>query len=397
MTESGILFQRDMELYHLTLVEVGIRSYLESSGPGMSFIPLRFQEILRLGLVRPGIGVVGWMNEPKTIRMIESCGTPYLNLFEGAKSSNVGLQLQFEGEGNVAADFFVKELGYEHLAFVGNAHLKSNSRRCAEFSRAAEMHGIDVHSLIAERLEGTPSVGDYEPGASPALDLSIEFLRSLPKPIGIFCANDSLAMKVYFVARSLGISVPDEIGILGVGGPRAENSGPMSEISVIQLDHERQGKISAQMMCEYLNGERRTRPVLMEPGRIAHRATTARRRVFDPLIQKALSIIRMNQTATIQAICGELNVSRRTLENRFRKATNSSVAKAIDFERFNKAKALMRNHRYSNDSIASLAGYANRDQMRRSFHRFARLTPSEYRLRWRDRERPSVDIPKTAS
>jgi len=380
MKKSFILLDADIPpLYHLNLIRQGIREFIENNNTPFQYSPLTWAE---LKLIHPPhktkTGIVGWFRDHSSIKQFEEQGIPYLNLSESAISSNVGLQVAFAGEGTLAADFFIRDMKIENLVFVGVKNASSNLRRLNEYRQRATKDGIPVHNYSIEPQAVTPASPQERTISIFGHDF-IKLIRTIPKPVGIFCGNDQVALSVQHTALEMGFSVPEEISVIGIGGITTIDNEGLNTISVIQLDYRNQGKIGASMIVNHLMGKPQQNNQQLIPDGITHRATTINRNVTDPMIQKTMTVIREDPALCVDLICQRLGISRRTLEKRFRLATNTTLARSIDLERFNKAKMLIKADRYNQESIAGLSGYANRAQMRRSFYRFACMSPRQYR------------------
>lgn len=98
----------------------------------------------------------------------------------------------------------LRDLGHERIAHLGGPPdlLHSRLRREAYLASVAD---ADEVALTAE--------GDYsgEEGAE-ALDA---FLRADPRPTAIVCDNDAMAIGALGAAAELGISVPEELSVIG--------------------------------------------------------------------------------------------------------------------------------------------------------------------------------------
>src|SRR5690606_33421579 len=92
-----------------------------------------------------------------------------------------------------------------------------------------------------------------------------QLLRGNPRPMGIFCADDRIALNLYYLAQHLGIQVPEEVSILGVGSLQRAEEGGVHSISVVQMDHIRQGFCAAQLMERYLTGTLTEQSIVLRP------------------------------------------------------------------------------------------------------------------------------------
>jgi transcriptional regulator GlxA family with amidase domain len=97
------------------------------------------------------------------------------------------------------------------------------------------------------------------------------------------------------------------------------------------------------------------------------------------MVRDALLMIQKNPSIEVPAVCNHFKLGRKAMDVRFRRATNMTVAKAIELERFNQAKRYLQEKSFSLDAVATMAGYHNRQGMRRSFQRFTQMSPQEIR------------------
>lgn len=382
MKERFIIFEVDGNSYHLTMIQKGIQSYLESCSQPVSFLPLGLAEIKQLSLESDNveIGVIGWFRSNTRTRYLQENKIPYINLFECAEMSNCGCDIAFQNEGGLAAEFFIKELKLKNLAFVGLDGVASSQRRMQEFRAKAKEHDLEVDCVYERLSEVGPYVEMHENKFAEARQKIHDWLFHVGKPVGIFCSNDRIALNLLFRSERCGFSVPDEISILGVGSIHGADQAGVGSISIVHLDHVQQGYTSARIMADYLiHRKSPSTPIRLKPDGIVHRSTTTRLAIGDDVIREAISLIQRTNDVTVESLCDMLHISRRALERRFRSVTNMTVARAIDFERFNKAKLLMKNRKYNYEAIAGLAGYSDVKQMRRSFQRLTQMNPRQFR------------------
>lgn len=384
MKHRFLIFERDSTSYHCELICEGIRRYFSRGEHLLTFLPVGASELEGIYQTQVEIRpvILGWLERSSSIAYFDRLGVPFLNLRESDLQSNTGLSAGFHGEGSVAADFFIKELNLESLAFVGLQNSASSSRKKKEFEEAAKVHGIPVKSLILESVIATEAgrtefAFDRERVIRRYADLR-NLLESLPKPAGIFCSVDRIALSLYYFAEYLGFSIPADLSILGVGCLQRADVGGVQSISVVHTDYGKLGYHAAELMENYVTGGGGATARILEPDGIIHRSTTSRRGVRDVIVRKAYDLIEKQPNVTVAELCALMSIPRRTLENHFVAATNLSVGKAIDQERFQRAKQLLRSRKFSHQAIAGLAGYRNHRQMIRSFDRFLKMSPAHY-------------------
>jgi LacI family transcriptional regulator len=70
-------------------------------------------------------------------------------------------------------------------------------------------------SSIGRGLGLTVSVSACPASLSGAAEVATRLLRAHPHPTALFCLSDSIAFGAYSAARAVGLSIPDELSILG--------------------------------------------------------------------------------------------------------------------------------------------------------------------------------------
>lgn len=384
MPNRFIIFERDSSAYHCTLIHEGIRQYFNSGKRELTFLPLGLTDLESVLFSRPQekAAAISWLERPYNLSFFENQDAPYINLIEAEHQSNRGLKISFQGEGVLAADLFIDELKLNSIAYVGMKDLLSHQRRAREYRETAHRKGLTVTELHLDGIMLNDSeLCHYSFNRTRLSERHANIshlLKTLPRPAGIFCGNDRIALNLYYYAEQLGIDIPTEVNLLGIGCLQRAEEGGVHFISVVQTDFIKLGYQAAKIMEEFILSGSPPNPTVLKPDGIIHRSTTSRRAVKDSLIHRAFELIDHDRTITVQELSDQLGVSRRSLENRFLTATNLSVGKAIDYERFRAAKQLLRSKQYNYEAIASLAGYHNHRQMLRSFDRIAKMSPSQY-------------------
>jgi LacI family transcriptional regulator len=115
-------------------------------------------------------------------------------------------------------------------------------------------------------------VGRYQEDASR--ELAHDLLSLVDRPTAIFAANDLSAIAVLGVAAELGISVPDELSVIGFDDiPEAARHAP--PLSTVRQPMQRLGEVATKLLIALMNGETPEQTHVRLPTRLAPRATTA--------------------------------------------------------------------------------------------------------------------------
>lgn len=209
-----------------------------------------------------------------------------------------------------------------------------------------------------------------------------ELIRHLPENTGVLAANDNFARRVCLLALEAGRSVPEEIAILGVDAEEMISLTSPVSLSSIEPNAYRIGYEAARTVARLLENPATVQPVtLIPPKGVAVAASTDHLATSDPVIAKAVELIRLHacQNLTVEALCTHLGISRRSLERRFRKALNKSLNDQITKVRIDRASAFLEKSDLPIGEIADKCGFASIYYFSRAFKNATGLSPRAFR------------------
>lgn len=217
------------------------------------------------------------------------------------------------------------------------------------------------------------------------------FLAALPKPCALFAANDLVGADVLGAAGILGLSVPEELAVLGVDDIRSicEHTRPL--LSSIRPDFPRGGEIAAILLRETLarrSSRTREKRHYYGPVGVTHRASTRLTRKADPFVSAALDLIAGKACTGLMAreVAKTFPCARPVAEARFRKATGHSILEEIHAVRLERIKELLESSSQQIKSLHDFCGFASENALRRFFLRKTGMTMSA----WRNRRRTAL-------
>ena len=156
------------------------------------------------------------------------------------------------------------ETGRRDIAYVGSGGLVSSTVRREAVERALKKHGI-THLL--DRYP-SPDDGWQTPGPIAAL-----IAADLPE--ALICYDDMLALALMDALRALGISVPDDVAVVGFDGiPFAEMSNPRLTTVVTPLTE--LGRLAASSLIEAIRSGRLPEAVVLPVELVVRESTRAR-------------------------------------------------------------------------------------------------------------------------
>lgn len=278
------------------------------------------------------------------------------------------------------ATLAAKELlstGFVHFAYV-SFHEKRfwDDEREAAFKKAIELNGMTCPVFRTGKASNADSVSH--------LRRLGEFIAALPKPCGVFAANDRTAENVLTVASMLNLSMPHDLSVIGVDNYEniCENTSPT--LTSVEPDFRRAGASAAMIVLEIeQNGNQPAaeRRRVYGPLRVVRRASTRILARHDAEVAAALKMIAANACTALTAaqVAKTFPCSRVYAEMRFRRATGQSILEAIQSVRLERAKELLRNPNQQLKSIADFCGFKSQNALCKFFLKKTGMTMSAWR------------------
>jgi len=169
--------------------------------------------------------------------------------------------------GFLATDHLLR-LGHRRIGFLGGRpDLESSRLREEGYRKALEAAGIPVDAELMR-------VGDYrrQSATGPAREL-----LSLPdRPTAVFAANDLSALGTMDVARELGISVPDELSIVGYDNV-PESALTQPPLTTVNQPMQDMGAAAVDLLIHLMDGTEDRDTHVRLPIRLVERGSTAPR------------------------------------------------------------------------------------------------------------------------
>jgi LacI family transcriptional regulator len=270
------------------------------------------------------------------------------------------------------------ERGLESFAYFGDDKPWSR-KRLTSFQEVLGKHGFRVSVCIQprDRLEQSLTKND--------LDLIADWLKALPKPIGLMAAHDECGQKILDVCKTLEIDVPKEVAVVGVDNDEfiCDLSDP--PLSSIATDAERAGYEAAKVLAKQMEHQKRDgKNIYIRPLYVVPRQSTDILNVQDEAVAKAIHCIRMHAREIIQVsdVVEAAGVSRADLYKRFHNVLGHSISSEIRYVRANEIARLLVETNMSISKIALSLGYHNTAHVARFFRHEKGITPLEYRKKY---------------
>jgi LacI family transcriptional regulator len=324
-------------------------------------------------------GIIAFVSETRLAEELEALSVPVVDIAAWtAKPRFPRFSVNDREVGALAAETMF-DLGVESFGFVGNTRLRFGELRREGYVHALGVQGYSCHEWHAQ----DPMLPTLRAWTMGKIDKQlVGWLKSLPKPIGIFADNDERALLLSECCLDAGIDVPNEVLLLGVDNDPHLTEFGVPNLSSIEIPARRIGSLAAEHLSRLMAGFEYERVEhLLSPVGVVHRQSTDRFCQSEPALRDALAYIRDHacQGAGVQDIVSHCSVSRRTLENLFRRHLRTSPLQEIVDTRLAAAKRMLSTGSEKVDVVARDCGFASASALCNAFRSRLDTTPQAYR------------------
>lgn len=265
--------------------------------------------------------------------------------------------------------------GFRYFAYCGDQRFAWSVARGGFFDELVRNAGLTCEHY-------TSPVGP-ERDSDAETDAIAEWLRGLPCPLAVFAAYDARGQQVLEACQRAGLSVPEEVAVLGVDNDELLCELSPQALSSVIPDMQRTGWEAAELLSRLMNG------ALIEPSvhrippiGIATRQSTDVTAVEDVHVAKAARFIREHACVGISVsdVVSAVPVGRRLLEKRFRALLGRTLRQEITRVQMQRVKELLVGTDLSLAEIAERAGFRHVEYLTFVFKREFGTSPSAYRI-----------------
>lgn len=302
--------------------------------------------------------------------------------------------------GRIAAQHFL-DRKFKNFAFCGFAGGRFSKYCLLGYRRALTSAGctctayqpsestryeFDSSVLIAEKLNLAPDRKSL-----------IKWVKSLPKPIAVFCPNDLRAWQLLNVCKEYGVDVPREMAILGLDNDSIVCGFCRPMISSVDPDCMAIGREAAHTLMEMIAKPHLAKKQIVRqvnPIGVVERASTEVYPLNPPWISDALVYIHkhVSDRLTADDVFKHLGLSHTIVSRTFRKVLNTTVQKEIADSRLETARHFLANTNLSAAEIAGRAGFGSSSYFMRRFTSEHGMAPLAWRKSSKNIQRNYTEI-----
>jgi LacI family transcriptional regulator len=270
-----------------------------------------------------------------------------------------------------------RDRGLQRFAYSGLTKTSFGRCHCDAFAEVVERAGFSC--IVYKSPRSAP-----RDRHDKLLKHKISWLKSLPKPVGIFTWAITPGRELLEACRLANLSVPYEIAVLGGNDDELLCDASWPPLSGINVPTEQIGHEAACLLDRMMRGGKSTLgPTLLSPTGVISRRSTDTVAIDDVDVAQALNIIRAQACKPIQIsdILRVIPVSRSSIERKFRQAIGRSPTEEIHRVRMAKAKSLLAETDMPMQKIADACGFATYNYLTRVFTSENGVTPRDFRYR----------------
>ncbi|MGA2175115.1 MAG: DNA-binding transcriptional regulator [Verrucomicrobiota bacterium] len=356
----------------------GIVDFARQQG-GWAFTRLPERLDPSIGWLRhwPGDGAFVLITNRADARIARSLPMPVVNLAcYLADASIPTVTVNHKTIGHIAAEHLL-ERRFKRFAYYGAGGLLYSELRREGFQAAVAAKGNPCDVLETGTLA--------EPGHKwkDQIEELASWLTRLQRPVGIMADTDLRANMVLEACAQAGLHVPKDIAVIGVDDDPTICEFCVPPLSSVSRNGWEVGRRAAMLLDHLIRGGRRSEgPILIPPDGVVLRRSTDTLAIEDSHVAAAVQYIRqhLDEPFGVERIIRQAALSRRSLEQRFRKSFGSTPSAAINELRVERAKQLLAApSRQSLTNTAAACGFTGLRHFRLVFRRIAGMTPAKFR------------------
>jgi len=337
-----------------SLIE-GILAYSKTHGPWHIHLePQQRNDHLSLPESWQGQGIIARVASHEMAAELDALGIPLVNIssvrLEGVDCPRVITDPS--AEARLAFGTF-RSRGFRNFAYVGDLQQSYVAQHFAAYKEVVENAGFRLLT--------------FSPGQDGCLQ---DWLRSVPKPIGLYCWGPGLGHKVIDACQLSGIHVPYDVAVLGSNYDELLSAASFPPQAGIRMAAEQIGMTAAAILDGMMHGRPpEKREWLLDPMGVVETDSIDTVAVDD---RRMAGVMRyLNEHAldpiTVDDVLRAHPMARRSMERKFRQLFGCSVIEQIRRLRINHARMLLAETDAPVTGIAEQCGFSSYNYLNRIF------------------------------
>jgi LacI family transcriptional regulator len=278
----------------------------------------------------------------------------------------------------------LKERGFRHFAYCGFNGADYSDERRDGFVEAVARANLHCHVYAETHPPAKADTAQYEGLGQKDGAQMANWIKKLPKPVGLMACNDMRGRQVLDACRAIGVSSPEEIAVIGVDNDDVLCNLSDPPLSSVVPDTARIGYEAAVLLAQMMAGKKTpVGEIFIEPGHVVTRRSTEVLAMEDRQIAAAARFISEHafEGIDVSDVLRAVPMSRSTMDRRFVKILGRSPKGEILRVRLNRVKQLLAETDFPLSLIAEKVGMEHVEHLSRIFKNRIGVAPSEFRSR----------------
>lgn len=209
-----------------------------------------------------------------------------------------------------------------------------------------------------------------------------EWLRQLPKPVGVMAAHDDLGRRVLDACLVSDCRVPQDVAVIGVDNNELLCLLSSPALSSVEQGARELGYGTARLLDQIIEGARPRKELFtVDPVTVVTRSSTDVLAIPDGRVAQALTFIQdyACQGIKVPQVAAAVAISRSGLEKRFASVLGYTIRTAIRRAQLERARRLVLETDLALKQIAAATGFRSVEHMTTLYGRALGVTPARHR------------------
>lgn len=338
----------------------------------------RLDEVVRFAVSWKADAIIGQFRSTDDVDSFRRSGIiPIAQDYQQRLPDVISISGDYALSGRICADYFIDK-GVKSFAYFGlKGFVWSDERRDAFFA--------EIHARMPEASTSLLEKLDADGAWWYDLDRLTQWLRSLPKPVGVMACDDQRAYYIMEASKlgGEGMRIPNDIMVLGVDNDETVCQLTSPPLSSLNQATEEAGYDAARLIDHLLTLPPAQRfkegeDIIVRPTFITARSSTDAFIHSNPYISRMMYFISNNlfNHLSVNDVVDQVPMSRRLVESIFRQEVGISIYQYIIRARVARMKNLIVN----GSSPLEAADELGMDYkiIARNFKKLTGMTPGEY-------------------
>jgi LacI family transcriptional regulator len=321
-----------------------------------------------------GDGIIARIENEAIELAVRAVGVPVVNVSAAGLAPDFPTVISDSAAVAELSSAHLVDRGFEHFGYCGDRRFRWSAAHGGNFAASLERRDYRCSVFASTPEHFADREGEHRRLA--------EWIKSLPKPVGIMACYDIRGQQVLAVCRQLGFQVPDEVAVIGQHNDELLCELCDPPLSSVIPNPRRAGYEAAALLHRMMRGQRVTaRTYAIAPIGVATRQSTDTVALNDRQIATAVRFIREHacQGIDVQDVLRAVPMSRTLLERRFRIFLRRAPYEEILHQRLQRAQELLAGTDLPVADIAERAGFSSPEYLSAAFKRQIGMNPRAYR------------------